>query len=32
MTVLVEKQKTETRTHGFLHVGGYEDEIKAEES
>jgi pyruvate ferredoxin oxidoreductase delta subunit len=32
MTVLVEKQKTETRTHGFHHVGGYEDEIKAEES
>jgi pyruvate ferredoxin oxidoreductase delta subunit len=27
MTVLVEKQKSETRTHGFHHVGGYADEI-----
>ena len=30
-TVLVEKQKTETRTHGFHHVGGYDEEIQAEE-
>ena len=29
-TVLVEKQKTETRTHGFHHVGGYDEEIQAE--
>ncbi|GIT42464.1 MAG: hypothetical protein Ct9H300mP11_04000 [Chloroflexota bacterium] len=28
---LVEKQKTETRTHGFHHVGGYDKEIQAEE-
>jgi len=27
---LVEKQKTETRTHGFHHIGGYDEEIKAE--
>ena len=31
MTVLVEKQKSETRTHGFHHVGGYDDEINATE-
>jgi len=31
MTVLVEKQHSETRTHGFHHVGGYDDEIKATE-
>ncbi len=29
-TILVEKQKTETRTHGFHHVGGYDEEIQAE--
>ncbi len=29
MTVLVEKQKDETRTHGFHHVGGYADDINA---
>ena len=27
MTALVDKQKTETRTHGFHHVGGYAEEI-----
>ena len=27
MTALVEKQKAETRTHGFHHVGGYAEEI-----
>jgi pyruvate ferredoxin oxidoreductase delta subunit len=32
MTVLVDKAKSETRSHGFHHVGGYEDEINAEES
>ena len=31
MTVLVEKQKSETRTHGFHHVGGYADDINAAE-
>jgi len=31
-TELVEKQKTEVRTHGFHHIGGYDEEIKAEES
>jgi len=31
-TVLVEKQKSETRTHGFHHVGGYDEDIKAEEA
>ncbi|MDA0262825.1 MAG: (4Fe-4S)-binding protein [Chloroflexi bacterium] len=31
MTVLVEKQKSETRTHGFHHVGGYAEEIAASE-
>ena len=31
MTVLVEKQKDETRTHGFHHVGAYADDIKAME-
>ena len=29
MTVLVETQKSETRTHGFHHVGGYADDINA---
>jgi pyruvate ferredoxin oxidoreductase delta subunit len=32
MTVLVEKQKAETRTHGFHHVGGYADDIDALET
>jgi len=32
MTVLVEKQKDETRTHGFHHVGGYADDIDALET
>ena len=27
MTALVDKQKSETRTHGFHHVGGYAEEI-----
>ena len=27
MTSLVDKQKAETRTHGFHHVGGYADEV-----
>ena len=27
MTDLVGKQKAETRTHGFHHVGGYAEEI-----
>ncbi|MCI0867122.1 MAG: (4Fe-4S)-binding protein [Chloroflexi bacterium] len=27
MTALVDKQKAETRTHGFHHVGGYAEEI-----
>ena len=27
MTLLVDKQKSETRTHGFHHVGGYAEEI-----
>jgi pyruvate ferredoxin oxidoreductase delta subunit len=31
MTVLVENQKSETRTHGFHHVGGYTDDIAAAE-
>ena len=31
MTLLVEKQKTETRTHGFHHVGGYAEEIATTE-
>ena len=29
MTVLVEKQKDETRTHGFHHIGQYTDDITA---
>ncbi|MEK7807293.1 MAG: 4Fe-4S dicluster-binding protein [Chloroflexota bacterium] len=29
MTVLKDKQKSETRTHGFHHVGGYKEEIEA---
>ena len=29
MTVLIDKQKTEARTHGFHHVGGYKEEIAA---
>ncbi|MDP6497744.1 MAG: (4Fe-4S)-binding protein [SAR202 cluster bacterium] len=32
MTALVDKQKAETRTHGFHHIGGYDEEIKAEEA
>ena len=31
MTLLVDKQKSETRTHGFHHVGGYADQIAATE-
>ena len=31
MTALVDKQKAETRTHGFHHVGGYTEEIAASE-
>jgi len=31
MTVLVEQQKDETRTHGFHHIGQYSDEITATE-
>jgi pyruvate ferredoxin oxidoreductase delta subunit len=31
MTTLVEKQKSETRTHGFHHPGGYAEEIKEAE-
>ena len=31
MTLLVEKQKDETRTHGFHHVGGYAEQIEATE-
>ena len=31
MTLLVEKQKDETRTHGFHHVGGYAEEISTTE-
>ena len=31
MTLLVEKQKDETRTHGFHHVGGYAEQIAATE-
>ena len=31
MTVLVDQTKTETRTHGFHHVGGYDEEITATE-
>ena len=27
MTLLVDKQKAETRTHGFHHVGGYAEQI-----
>ena len=27
MTELINKQKLETRTHGFHHVGGYSEEI-----
>jgi pyruvate ferredoxin oxidoreductase delta subunit len=29
MTALIDKQKAETRTHGFHHVGGYKEEIEA---
>jgi formate hydrogenlyase subunit 6/NADH:ubiquinone oxidoreductase subunit I len=32
MTALVDKQKAEARTHGFHHIGGYDEEIKAEEA
>tara|TARA_B000000460_G_scaffold164844_1_gene117018 strand:- start:2258 stop:2743 length:486 start_codon:yes stop_codon:yes gene_type:complete len=31
MTVLVDQTKTEIRTHGFHHVGGYDEEITATE-
>lgn len=31
MTLLVDKQKAETRTHGFHHVGGYSEQIAATE-
>ena len=31
MTALVDKQKAETRTHGFHHVGGYAEEIATTE-
>ena len=31
MTLLVDKQKAETRTHGFHHVGGYAEEIETSE-
>ena len=31
MTALVDKQKAETRTHGFHHVGGYAEQIAATE-
>ncbi|MEC9288767.1 MAG: 4Fe-4S dicluster-binding protein, partial [Chloroflexota bacterium] len=31
MTVLVDQTKNETRTHGFHHVGGYDEEITATE-
>ena len=31
MTVLVEKQKDDTRTHGFHHIGQYSDDIAATE-
>jgi len=31
MTLLVDKQKSETRTHGFHHVGGYAEQIAATE-
>ena len=32
ITVLVDKSKSESRSHGFHHIGGYDEEIKAEES
>jgi formate hydrogenlyase subunit 6/NADH:ubiquinone oxidoreductase subunit I len=31
MTSLIEKQKSEPRTHGFHHVGGYTEEIATSE-
>ncbi len=31
MTALVEKQKSETRTHGYHHLGGYTEEVAATE-
>jgi len=31
MTVLVDQTKTKTQTHGFHHVGGYDEEITATE-
>ncbi len=31
MTGLVEKQKTEARTHGYHHLGGYTEEVAATE-
>ena len=30
MTSLVEKQQTQTRTHGFHHVGGYAEELSGD--
>jgi pyruvate ferredoxin oxidoreductase delta subunit len=32
MTTLVEQQKSETRTHGFHHVGGYAEETQPAEA
>jgi pyruvate ferredoxin oxidoreductase delta subunit len=32
MTRLVEEQKSETRTHGFHHVGGYAEQIQGAET
>jgi len=31
MTALVDKQKSESRTHGFHHIGGYAEDIAASE-
>ena len=31
MTLLIDQQKAETRTHGFHHVGGYAEEISTTE-
>ena len=31
MTGLVEKQKAETRTHGYHHLGGYTEQAAATE-
>ena len=32
MTSLVEKQQTQTRTHGFHHVGGYAEDVSQEDA